>query len=70
MMASCTLTHLPTGRWLVRHSGPELGTVEVSAGNRDEALNKMRDELQYRSELCPCSGAWGDRVVLQITEER
>jgi hypothetical protein len=70
MMVQCSLTRLPTGRWLARHNGPDLGSVEVSAGDRDEALNKMRDELQYRIELCPCSGAWGDRVVLQVTEER
>jgi hypothetical protein len=42
------------GTWLVRHSSSSLGTVEVSAASREEALTKMRDELQYRIELCPC----------------
>ena len=68
MKAPCTLTRLPTGIWLVRHSSPQLGTVEVSARARDEALTKMRDELQYRIELCPCSGASADTVVLQVEE--
>jgi hypothetical protein len=57
------------GRWLVRHSSPALGTVEVSAASRDEALTKMRDELQYRNELCPCSGVLADTVELQVKEE-
>ena len=52
MKAPCTLTRLPTGVWLVRHSSPALGT------------------LQYRIELCPCSEASADTVVLQVEEER
>jgi hypothetical protein len=31
-------------------------------------LTKMRDELQYRIEWCPCSGAAGDTVKLQVRE--
>jgi hypothetical protein len=58
------------GSWSVRHASPTLGKVEVSAASRDDALAKMRDELQYRLELCPCSGASGDKVVLQVKEER
>jgi hypothetical protein len=69
MKASCTLSRMPNGAWLVRHSSPALGTVEVSAPSRDEALTKMRNELQYRSEWCPCSGASGDLVELQVSEE-
>jgi hypothetical protein len=60
---------MQNGTWLVRHSGSTLGTVEVSAPFRDEALTKMRNELQYRIELCPCSGASGDTVELQVSEE-
>jgi hypothetical protein len=44
--------------------------MEVSASSRDEALTKMRNELQYRIELCPCSGVSGDTVELQVREER
>jgi len=43
--------------------------VEVTAPTRDEALTKMRDELQYRIEWCPCSGASGDVVELQVRED-
>jgi hypothetical protein len=66
MKARCAVSRLWNGTWRVRHSSASLGTVEVSASTRDEALTKMRDELQYRSEWCPCSGASGDTVELQV----
>ena len=69
MKAACKITHLPNGIWLVRHASPALGTVEVSANARETALAKMRNELQYRIELCPCSGVSGDTVVLQVKNE-
>jgi hypothetical protein len=69
MKAPCTLSRMGNGTWLVRHSSSPLGTVEVSASSREKALTKMRNELQYRIELCPCSGASGDTVELQVSEE-
>ena len=36
--------------------------VEVSAPSGEETLTKMRKELQYQIEWCPCSGASGDTV--------
>lgn len=69
MKASCTITHLRNGMWSVRHTSQALGTVEVSANAREEALAKMRNELQYRIELCPCSGVSGDTVVIQVKDE-
>ena len=68
MKATCILTQLRDGTWSVRHTSPALGAVEVFAASRDQALTKMRNELQYRVELCPCSGVSGDTVVLQVTE--
>lgn len=67
MKASCTVA-LRNGAWSVSHNSPTLGTVQVSAASRSEALSKMREELQYRIELCPCSGASGDTVVLDVKE--
>jgi len=64
MKAPCTLSRKQGGTWLVRHSSPALGTVQVSAASRDEALTTMRNELQYRIEWCPRSGASGDTVEL------
>ena len=45
------------------------GRVEVTAPAREDALTKIRNELQYRTERCPCSGASGDTVELQVREE-
>jgi hypothetical protein len=63
-------THCGTSFWgLARHAGSSTGQVEVTAPTRDEALTEMRNELQYRIECRPCSGASGDAVELQVREE-
>jgi hypothetical protein len=69
MKLTCTLSHLANGKWLARHTGASTGQVEVTAPTREEALTKMGNELQYRIEWCPCSGAAGDTVELQVREE-
>ena len=69
MKAACTLSRMRDGSWIVRHSSSLLGTVEVRGSSREEALTEMRDELQFRSEWCPCSGASTDRVELLVSEE-
>jgi hypothetical protein len=69
MKLTCTLSRLANGKWLAKHAGPSTGQVEVTAPTREEALTKMRDELQYRIEWCPCSGASGDTVELLVREE-
>jgi hypothetical protein len=69
MKALCTVRRMGNGTWLARHSSSSLGTVELSASSHEEALTKMRNELQYRIELCPCSGASGDTVELQVSGE-
>ncbi len=69
MKAACTLSRMRNGTWLVRHSSSILGTVEVSGFSREQAVADMRNELQYRSEWCPCSGASADTVELQVSEE-
>jgi hypothetical protein len=69
MRLTCSLSRLPNGKWLATPTGPSTGRVEVMAPTREEALTKMRDELPYRIEWCPCGGAWGDTVALQVREE-
>ena len=69
MRFTCTLSRLGNGTWLVRHTGSPLGNVEVTAPTREEALAKMRQELRYRSEYCPCTGVPEEFVQLQILEE-
>jgi hypothetical protein len=69
MRFACTLTRLTTGAWLARHDGPRLGTVEVRATGRDDALAKLRAELRYRVESCPCGGVPDDYVELEVRAE-
>ena len=69
MKYNCMLSQLANGQWLARHSGSTLGSVEVTAASRDEAQVKLQNELQYRIELCPCSGVSGETIVLQVQNE-
>jgi hypothetical protein len=69
MKFTCTLSHLANGKWLARHTELSVGQVEVTAPTREEALMKMRNELRYRSEYCPCTGVTDDFVELQVREE-
>jgi hypothetical protein len=69
MKFSCAVKRLADGRWLARHSGASVGAVQVTASTRQEALEKLRNELQFRIELCPCSGASADRAELVVRDE-
>jgi hypothetical protein len=68
MKFSCRVFQLPDGRWRVRHEDDVAGPVEVTAGTKAEALEKMRGELQYRLELCPCSGESYQHLEIEIIE--
>jgi hypothetical protein len=46
---------------LARHTGSSVGEVEVTAPTQEEALTKI--------ERCPCRGASGNTVGLQVREE-
>lgn len=69
MKAPCTVSQKQDGTWIVRHSSDNLGTVEITDPTREKALTRMRDELQYRLELCPCSGEVLGTVELQVSDE-
>jgi len=66
----CTLSPLGHDQWLIRHSGPDVGTVELTAESREEALEKMRREIQYRLELCPCTGELYQYIDVELVENR
>jgi hypothetical protein len=66
MKFPCDVQRRADGQWTARHTGSSLGAVETTAATRDEALAKLRNELQYRIELCPCSGVSGDRAELVV----
>ncbi len=49
--------------------GSRYGTsvaAEVTANSRQEALDKLRAEIRYRLELCPCSGVGAEYVELEV----
>ncbi|HVX11293.1 MAG TPA: hypothetical protein VHC22_08950 [Pirellulales bacterium] len=56
------------GRWQARHESPELGEVSVSGASRDEVLDKLRGELRYRLELCPCTGESYQHLQVEVVE--
>lgn len=43
-----------------------VGTVDATAGSREEALAKLRAEIRYRVELCPCSAVPEGYVELEV----
>jgi hypothetical protein len=69
MKFPCTIGQRATGDWVVRYEGPRLGTVAVRAASRAAALAKMRDELRYRVESCPCGGVPDDYVEREVRAE-
>lgn len=68
MKLPCTISRTVDGRWLARHVGAQFGPIEITAMERESALTKLREELQYRIELCPCSGVSGDTVALVVDD--
>ena len=70
MKFPCTFSQLGSGEWSVRHVGSDVGTVEVTAGSQEAALEKMRGELRYRLEICPCTGELYQDVQIDISGRR
>jgi hypothetical protein len=68
MRFACTIKRQPDGRWLIRHSGSEVGEVETIGDSREAAVEKMRGELRYRLELCPCSGESYQHIQIEVLE--
>ena len=69
MEAFCILSPTPKNEWRIRHSSSALGNVEITGSSRVEALAKMRRELQYRMELCPCTGESVGAIELRVSED-
>ena len=65
MRFRCSLRRRDDGRWSIRHSG-DVGVIETTADTREAALEKMRGELRYRLELCPCSGESYQHIEIEL----
>lgn len=68
MQFTCTISRRVPDEWVVRHVGAGLGSIEVRAATRDQALEKMRRELRYRLEFCPCTGETYRDVPIELVE--
>ena len=68
MQFPCRIEQLDPQTWRVRHQSREIGSLEVTAPNRAQALEKMRSELQYRLEWCPCTGELYRDAAIEIIE--
>ena len=69
MTFRCRMAQASGGQWSVKHSSSGTGTVEVTATTRALALEKMRAELRYRLELCPCTGEQYKDIEIDLVEE-
>lgn len=70
MTFRCTITRENNNQWRVRHAGATVGSVEVTAPSREQAIEKMRNELRYRLELCPCTGEQFKDLEIELVEAR
>jgi hypothetical protein len=67
MRLTCTLTRL-AGGWSAKHDSRDVGHVEVKAPTRDEAIEKIKGEIRYRLELCPCTGETYQHIEIDTVE--
>ena len=65
----CTIKRLTNGDWLATALGSEVGNVQATARTREQALEKLRNEIRYRIEFCPCSSVADDYVHLVVKEQ-
>jgi hypothetical protein len=65
-----TISRLPNGLWLAVHDGPDVGKVEARGATRAEALDKLKGEIRYRLELCPCTGETYQHINVEVVETR
>jgi hypothetical protein len=66
MKATCTLEQLENGQWLARHNSREAGSVELRAESREAAVEKLKGEIRYRLELCPCTGETYQHIDIEV----
>ncbi len=63
-----TVKTLIDGRVQVRCLGTVAGEVTVVGENRDDALERAKNEIRYRIEWCPCSAVSDEFVELDIRD--
>ena len=63
-----TIERLADGGWAARHESREVGALAVRAASREEAIEKLKGEIRYRLELCPCTGETYQHIDVEIVE--
>ena len=53
-----------------RYFGGTIGAVKVAAATREEVIEKLKGEIRYRLELCPCTGETWQHIHVEIVEAR
>jgi hypothetical protein len=68
MRFRATVKPLLQGRYYARCSGAPQGVAEAYGDTREDALERLRKEIRFQLEYCPCSGVADDFVELEIEE--
>lgn len=61
---------LGDGGWQVRYIGGQVESLSIRDPSRAQALERMKAEIRYHLEWCPCSGVSDDSVELVPVDER
>jgi hypothetical protein len=68
MRIRCRLSREAGGGWKARHESEEVGSVEVLGASREQAIEKIKGEIRYRLELCPCTGETYQHIEIEVDE--
>ncbi len=67
MKFHCTIER-ENDQWVVRYSDHAIGRLQTHAATREAAIEKMRGELRYALELCPCTGESYQHLIIELAE--
>ena len=56
------------GTWTAEHVSKDVGPIRLTASTREEALQKMKAEIHYWLEMCPCSGQAYRDLEVELVE--
>jgi hypothetical protein len=56
------------GRFYARCNAAPNGVAEAYGATAEEAVDKLRKEIRYRLELCPCSALGDQDVVVEVRD--
>jgi hypothetical protein len=54
--------------WIGEHSSDGVGPITVKAPSRQEAIDKLKREIRYWLEMCPCTGDRFSHIDIELVE--